>query len=714
MTAIRTEASPRSTTRFTAARGAAMTSRSRRTDPLKAKLRRAGVFLAALLAPLGAGATESEEVAGLSRGEVPAWIEPIAWADAKATLPAGTPGEVLLNDAQTRLTAEGGDYFFRLVIRLVNRQGVQQNAEQSATFSPEYQTVTWHTLRVVRDGEVIDLLPKARFRRLQRELGLEGKIYDGRVTAMAVLEDVRVGDILESAYTLSDRNPLMRGHQSFRMSLGAGYPTRRQSVITRLPAELPKPQWYFFIPPDTAGLPEAIFRPARLRGALRDTGTDDEHIYRWEAVDIPAIQFDASISAEAMPYYPQIRCSSFAGWAQVATWARGLFDSVGGLTEEQRALVERWKKQTEPGARLRAAVDWVQGELRYFSMAMGQHNVKPRPLAEIAATRFGDCKDKSVLLVAMLRELGIPAWPALVNAHSDHLVRHGGPDQYAFNHAIVAYEFEGSLRWIDPTLQQPAGRAGEWALPPYSAALILREDEYRLTDLPAPDLAQIDTDTVDRIRFDEDGVAELVSEVTIRGLQADFYRQSLEQISNEQRSKNWFNYLARFYRRIEEVEPPEVRDDRAANEIFVRAKYRVPDLQRDDGTGRAANFHAYALRTLIDNQESRRRHWPLQLPYARTLRHRIEAELPFAVPLADRPHFVQAEGLEYRGEKGLADNRFTAVHELRFTGRHVRPEAMRAFSDSLEEIFLELSTSVRAVPEAAPAAGGAVTPSTGP
>lgn len=683
---------------------------------LLAGLKGGGILLAATAAGLAVAVAGSEagaeDVAGLHRGEAPAWIEPLDWEDTKAALRSGTPGEIILNDAQTRLTGEGGDYFFRTVVRLVNRQGVQQNAEQSVTFAPEYQSVTWHRLRVVRDGQVIDLLPQTRFRRLQRELGLEGKIYDGRITAMAVLEDVRVGDILESAYTLSDRNPLMRGHQSFRMSLGAGYPTRRQSVITRLPAALPKPVWYFFIPPDTVGLPEPIFRPGRLRGALRDVSTDDEHLYRWEATDIPAIEFDQAISAEAVPYYPQIRCSSFSGWSQVAAWARPLFDSVGGLPEEQRALVERWKRLSDPAARLRAAVDWAQGEVRYFSMAMGQHNVKPRPLGEIAATRFGDCKDKTVLLVAMLRELGFPAWPALVNAHSDHLVRHGGPDQYAFNHAIVAYEFEGRLRWVDPTLQQPAGRAGEWAVPPYSAALILREDEYRLTDLPAPDLAQIDTETVDRIRFAEDGSAELISEVTIRGLQADFYRQGLEQVSAEQRSKGWFNYLARFYRRIEELEPPEVKDDRVANEIFVRARYRVPDLQRDEGNGRAVQFHAYGLRTLIDNPESRRRHWPMYLPYTRTLRHRIEAELPFSVPPADRPHFVQVAGLEYRGEKSLLDRRFTAVHELRFTGRHVRPEAMPAFSDSLEEIFLELGTAVRAPSESAPAAG--VTPSAAP
>jgi len=641
----------------------------------------------------------TEEVKEVGRGPEPDWVERIAWSGLHPTMPAGTPAELILSDSQGRLTANGGDYFFRTVVRLLNREGVQQNAEHTVTFAPEYQRVTWHQLRVLRGEEMLDLLPKVKFRRLQRELGLEGKVYDGRVTAMAVLDDIRVGDVIESAYTLHDTNPLMEGQQSFRMSLGAAYPVRHQSVIARLEPGLPRPAWFTLIPPDTLGLPEKIFRQAGVRLALRETGSEEEQVYRWEERDIPAIHFDQSISGEAAPYYPQIRWSSFGTWSKVVEWALPLFEQDEPMPAEFAQQIAEWKRLRDAEARLRAAVDWAQGEIRYFSMAFGQHNVKPRPLREVAATRFGDCKDKSVLLVRMLRALDIPAWPALVNTYSEHMVKSGGPDVYAFNHAIVAYEFDGQLRWVDPTIRQTAGRAGAWAVPPYSAALILREGELRPTALPDPWGTEPDTETVDRVTFDpESGAAEIATEVTIRGLQADFYRQAMEQIPAEQRSKNWFNYLARFYRRLEELQEPQIEDRKEENIIVVRARYRVEDLLRTEAGMRAANFYAYALRALIDVPDSRRRHWPLGLPFGRWVRHRIEADLPFGGPLTTRPHVVEAAGLKYRGEKSLVDRRFVANHDLRFTGRQVPPAQMAAYCDSVEEMFAELSSSVRAEP----------------
>jgi transglutaminase-like putative cysteine protease len=659
---------------------------------------RAGAALVLSLGVLSAAepnVATTDEVAELTRGPAPAWVEPVEWVPSRAARP-GFPGEVLLSDSQNLLRDEGCDFYYRVVTRLLNREGVQQNAEETVTFSPEYQSIVWHTLKVHRGGEVIDLLPKVRFKRLQRELGLEGKVYDGRVTAVAVLEDIRVGDIVEIAYTRRDTNPLTKNYPTLRLSIGAGYPVVRQTVVARRPADQSKLTWYFFLPPDTHGLPEDIFSAARLRGALRDRSTDDEQIFRWERENIDGIQFDQSISGEAAPYYPTLRWSAYDRWSKVVEWALPLFETGEALPAAQQELVATWNRLPEARARLRAAVDWVQGDVRYFSMAFGQHNVKPRSLAEIAATRFGDCKDKSVLLARLLREVGIPAWPALVNTYSEHLVRTGGPDVHAFNHAIVAYELDGTLRWVDPTLRQPAGRAGEWELPaPYSPALILRENEYRLTDLPRPKNDRPDSETIDRIRLDADGTGEIATEIQLHGLQADFYRTSLDEVSTEQRSKGWFNFIARFYRELEEVEAPVVTDDRDQNVLTLRARYRVPNLLRTEGGVQFAVFHAYALRTVIENPESRRRHWPLALPFGRYLRHRIEVETPQSVATFVRPAVVQTREFEYRTEKAMVDRRYTAVHELQFNVRHVAPERMGLFTNSLEEVFAEMTGVIR-------------------
>ncbi len=661
---------------------------------------RAGWVLALLLCAIqqlpAQPAADTEAAPALLRGPAPAWVEEQPLPAAGKPPPAGTPAELILSDAQSRLTADGGDYYFRSVTRLLNSEGVRQNAEQTVVYSPDYQKITWHTLRLTRDGRAHDLLPQTVFRRLQREPGLEAKIYDGRITAHTVLEDIRPGDELEAAYTLHDLNPLMRGHQSSRHYLGSAYPVRKQTVTVRLPADLPAPMWYFWLPPDTQGLPEELFRPARLRQPLQEETTAAERIYRWASEPLPALVFDAAISGQAAPYYPVIRCSSFTSWGKVVEWAEPLFSTVGALPEDMRTLAAAWKKDLPaPEARLRAAVDWVQSNIRYFAMAMGNHNIRPRPLRETCATRFGDCKDKTVLLVALLRELGFEAWPALVNTYGQHVARHGGPDQYAFNHAIVAYEFGGRLRWIDPTLQQPAGPTGGWALPPYRLGLILRRDEYDLTEIPParPDLP--DMEVRDRLTIDpESGDAELVTEVVLRALQADFYRQSMEAISAAERAKNWFNFIALFYRRLEEAEAPVAEDDRAGNRIVLRARYRMPGLLRTERGQTGFTVHAYALRSVLDQPQSRRRHWPYALQSQRFLRHRIELEAPFDLAPDQRPQVIAAGGLEYRVEKSTLGRRFLAVHDLELHNDSVPAADMGRFCDAVDEVLQDLGTGV--------------------
>jgi transglutaminase-like putative cysteine protease len=661
-------------------------------------------WLAALLLSMAVVAAEKPEAVvaaiddlpELKLGPEPSWVESVEWQPSKASHP-GFPGEVLLSDSQGMLRRDGNDYYYRYVVRILNREGVQQNAEQSVTFSPEYERVVWHSLRIHRGEAVIDQLPKVKFKRLQRELGLEGKVYDGRVTAVAVLEDVRVGDVLDVAYTRFNTNPLYRDRPSFRMSLGSSYPTKRQRVVVRLPTDLPPMHWYFFQPPETRGLPEEIFSAAALRRALRETSTETERVVRWEAEEIAGIPFDGGISGEAAPYYPSIRCSTFSWWNDVVDWALPLFETDEPVPTEVEALIASWRKLPRPLDRLRAAVDWVQGDVRYFSMAFGQQNVKPRPLAEICGTRFGDCKDKSVVLARILRALEIPAWPALVNTYSEHLVRQGGPDVHAFNHAIVAYELDGQLRWIDPTLRQPAGSPGDWELPlGYSPALIIRKGEAALTEVPAPHPTRFDSETVDRVRIDSaTGDAELSTSVTLHGIQADFYRMSLEEVTDEQRAKNWYNYLARFYPQLEEVSPPKVTDDRALNRVTLQARYRLPRTIRTEENTRFASFYAYALRSLVETPESRRRHWPLGLPFGRAIRHRIEVELPEDVPTFVRPITIRTREFDFRGDRSGTGRSVSAEYQLRFAGRSVAPDRMAVFADSIGEMLNEMTVFIR-------------------
>ncbi|MFO1450098.1 MAG: DUF3857 domain-containing transglutaminase family protein [Opitutaceae bacterium] len=626
----------------------------------------------------------------------PNWIEPRTWTLPTAKAASGVPAEILLSDRQDLLGDTISAYYYRNVVLLRNAEGVRRCAEWTVEYSPEYESVTWHALRVIRSGEVSNRLEKAKFRKLQREQRLESRIVDGRITIATVLEDIRVGDVLEIEYTLESGNPALRGQLGTRHYLGSSFPIQAQHVVVRAPRERPL-KASFFLPDGTLNLPSELYRPAALRLGLETEETADQSVFRWSGLNLPAVPFDDNVAPRASPYYPMLRISSFSSWAEVADWGRGLFSEVGEPPAETLEWIQRCRSEHATQAeRLAAAVRWVQRDLRYFAMAMGAQNLRPRKLAEICATRFGDCKDKSALLVAVLRGLGIEAWPVLVNSVLKERIREHGPGPFAFDHAIVAYRLDGSEHWVDPTIEHQGGGPGTWSLPPYRCGLILREKEHSLTDAPANATGnEPDTYTEDTVTVSPSGDATLTTTTQLRGLKADEYRYHLASTGASEISLRWVNFLGRFYRSIEEQKAVEIEDDPVHNLITLKATYTLPQFVGTEGGLSVVTTHAYSIRALLDAPQSRRRRWPYALPGDRVVRHRIVVELPFDLSVEQQPQLVVTDELVYRTEKGLNGRRFTCEHELRLLKEFVAAEDMAVFASSVEDVLQALSTSLR-------------------
>ena len=105
-------------------------------------------------------------------------------------------------------------------------------AQGSVNFDPGYQRLTFHTLNVIRGGKVLGRLGSTRIQVLQRETELEYLIYDGSMTASTMLDDVRIGDIVEYAYSIAGSNPVFRNHAAGTLSLAWSVPLER--AYTRL------------------------------------------------------------------------------------------------------------------------------------------------------------------------------------------------------------------------------------------------------------------------------------------------------------------------------------------------------------------------------------------------------------------------------------------------------------------------------------------------
>jgi hypothetical protein len=140
------------------------------------------------------------------------WVQISALDDAGQTAkPAAGISTLLLDDHQTRVTGRSVERYVRHARLVASQKDLKDFSEIQIEFEPSYQTLTLHHIQIRRGGSVTNALHPEEIKLLHREQELEQQIFNGSVQALAILSDVRVGDIVDFAYTVDGDNPVMGG-----------------------------------------------------------------------------------------------------------------------------------------------------------------------------------------------------------------------------------------------------------------------------------------------------------------------------------------------------------------------------------------------------------------------------------------------------------------------------------------------------------------------
>jgi hypothetical protein len=140
-------------------------------------------------------------------------------------------------------------------------------------------------------------------------------------------------------------------------------------------------------------------------------------------------------------------------------------------TREIKEIAERLTSGAKgPEEKIRAIYDFVREEIRYVAVEIGRGAWEPHPAGTVCRMRYGDCKGKVCLLLALLGEAEIPAYAALVRTRDlgpvDTLLVNLGQ----FNHMIAWVPLGRRGWWLDPTASEcpadylPASDQGTLAL----------------------------------------------------------------------------------------------------------------------------------------------------------------------------------------------------------------------------------------------------------
>lgn len=133
-----------------------------------------------------------------------------------------------------------------------------------------------------------------------------------------------------------------------------------------------------------------------------------------------------------------------ADWPGVGRWWRGLLAGLPPVAEPVRQKARELVAGLEgKRARLSALLKFASREVRYVAVEVGVGGYRPAPAGDVLTRRWGDCKDKAVLLVELLREAGIEAYPALIHSGDGSRIDAAFASPHQFNHVIVAVRADG-------------------------------------------------------------------------------------------------------------------------------------------------------------------------------------------------------------------------------------------------------------------------------
>ncbi|MEP9361196.1 DUF3857 domain-containing protein [Sphingomonas sp. KR3-1] len=440
---------------------------------------------------------------------VPAWVQ-LAPEPAAANLGNDAP-MMLIGDVQARI-ADGQNWtYYERAARLATIQTVSAAGTVKIDWQPSHGDLIVHGVDILRGGKRIDALKGAKFSVIQREEGLERLMLDGRLTATLAVEGLQVGDVLDLRYSITSKDPTLKGNV---VALGPIFaePLKIGFARTRL-------LW----PTGTDVKWKTYFEGATPE--QHDAGGWHEMVFK-----LPVVrqQPGAPQSPGRFLKPPLVEATTFADWQSVSRTMEPLYRTEGLIAPGSPLAAEVAKiaaAEKDPLRRTALALALVQGKVRYLFKGMDDGNYVPQTPAQTWSTKYGDCKAKTLLLLAILHELGIEAEPVLANLGNGDLVAARLASPAAFNHVLVTARVNGQALWLDGTgagthLEDIANvPVSGWVLPLRAAGAALEETPNRVPARPAQ-VGTLDIDLRGGINLD----APFEAEILLRGGVVDTVR----------------------------------------------------------------------------------------------------------------------------------------------------------------------------------------------
>lgn len=356
------------------------------------------------------------------------------------------------------------------VVKILNERGKQNFAESSIEYDSTYEKVELEYARTIRpDGQVAEVGSR-HIRDVSQYLNFP--LYSNARVFIISFPEITEGSSIE-----------------YKVKIYRSRLVNDRDFVLRYPLQTAEPVIFARFTVSTPS--DAAVHLKIINDGYNDFGANlqprkKQHngfaYYSWEFKDIPQI-IPENMMPPGSEINPTILLSTFSRWQEVYEWwwklAKDKIKADNDIKKQVKILIPGRTSEEE---KARALYNFCAQKIRYVAVEYGQAGHEPHRAEDIFRNKYGDCKDQAILLVTMLREAGIPAYPVLISTKDSYDLIDDFPS-IAFNHCIAAVWLKDKIIFLDPTAETcsfgdlPSGDQQR-------RVLIFKDDGYLIQQTP--------------------------------------------------------------------------------------------------------------------------------------------------------------------------------------------------------------------------------------
>ena len=421
-----------------------------------------------------------------------------------------------------------------LYTKVLTEKGRRNNRTIGLSFMLPYSTVKVVQLEVVKpDGTIVPVDVAANSKESIDESQMQMNIYDPNERVLQVnIPGVEIGDLIHSVTRETIERSFIAGQYAEETVMEDSSYILHESYEVHAPADRPLQQ---------VALRDEV--PGTVAYS-KQTDADGGVVHHWEIQNVPQMYDEP-----AMPPYEMVLqrlyVSTMPDWETVSKWYWNLIKShLEATTPEMKQTVDSLTAGAATDMeRIKSVFYFVSKKIRYMGLTpeKDRPGFEPHDVEITFNKKYGVCRDKAALLVSMLREAGLNAYPVLISVG---VKRDGEVPDPDFNHAIVSVELKkGDYLLMDPTDENtrallPTGDCDQ-------SFLVCRPEGEGLKISPVQPSAEHLMRVATTGTLTPDGALEAKSELYFDGVNDDEYRNAFAHMKADDRRRFFERNLKR-------------------------------------------------------------------------------------------------------------------------------------------------------------------------